>query len=92
MDSDRMFIEEMIPHHQDAVDMGEMALVKAEHPETPAARGEYHPRPDQGDQPYAGLVQDMVRYGCAGIPEPAGRRPWDDGAQCRTGAGGWEAP
>ena len=33
MDSDRMFIEEMIPHHQDAVDMGEMALVKAEHPE-----------------------------------------------------------
>jgi uncharacterized protein (DUF305 family) len=30
---DRMFIEEMIPHHQDAVDMGEMALTKAEHPE-----------------------------------------------------------
>jgi len=33
MDSDRMFIEGMIPHHQDAVDMGELALVKAEHPE-----------------------------------------------------------
>lgn len=30
---DRMFIEEMIPHHQDAVDMGELALTKAEHPE-----------------------------------------------------------
>ena len=33
MDSDRMFIEQMIPHHQDAVEMGELALVKAEHPE-----------------------------------------------------------
>ena len=33
MDSDRMFIEEMIPHHQDAIDMGNLALVKAEHPE-----------------------------------------------------------
>lgn len=32
-DSDRMFIEEMIPHHQDAVDMGNLALEKAEHPE-----------------------------------------------------------
>jgi uncharacterized protein (DUF305 family) len=33
MDSDRMFIEQMIPHHQDAVDMGELALVRAEHQE-----------------------------------------------------------
>jgi uncharacterized protein (DUF305 family) len=33
MDADRMFIEQMIPHHQDAVEMGELALVKAEHPE-----------------------------------------------------------
>ena len=33
MDSDRMFIEQMIPHHQDAVDMGELALTKAEHEE-----------------------------------------------------------
>lgn len=31
MDADRMFIEQMIPHHQDAVEMGELALVKAEH-------------------------------------------------------------
>jgi uncharacterized protein (DUF305 family) len=31
--SDRMFIEQMIPHHQDAVEMGELALTKAEHPE-----------------------------------------------------------
>ncbi len=33
MDSDRMFIEQMIPHHQDAIDMGNLALVRAEHPE-----------------------------------------------------------
>jgi len=33
MDSDRMFIEQMIPHHQDAIDMSNLALVKAEHPE-----------------------------------------------------------
>lgn len=30
---DRHFIENMVPHHQDAVDMAEIALVKAEHPE-----------------------------------------------------------
>lgn len=30
-DIDRHFIEEMIPHHQDAVDMSELALTKAEH-------------------------------------------------------------
>ena len=33
MDSDRMFIEQMIPHHQDAIDMANLALVRAEHPE-----------------------------------------------------------
>jgi uncharacterized protein (DUF305 family) len=33
MDVDRMFIEQMIPHHQDAIDMGNLALVRAEHPE-----------------------------------------------------------
>jgi len=33
MDSDRVFIEQMIPHHQDAIDMGNLALVRAEHPE-----------------------------------------------------------
>ena len=33
MDPDRMFIEQMIPHHQDAIDMGNLALVRAEHPE-----------------------------------------------------------
>ncbi len=32
-DIDRHFIEEMIPHHQDAVDMAELALTKAEHDE-----------------------------------------------------------
>ena len=32
-DADRMFIEQMIPHHQDAIDMGNLALVRAEHPE-----------------------------------------------------------
>ena len=32
-DPDRLFIEEMIPHHQDAVYMGNLALVKAEHKE-----------------------------------------------------------
>lgn len=32
-DMDRHFIEQMVPHHQDAVDMAEIALVKAEHPE-----------------------------------------------------------
>lgn len=31
--TDRYFIENMVPHHQDAVDMAEIALVKAEHPE-----------------------------------------------------------
>ena len=33
MDPDRMFIEQMIPHHQDAIDMANLALVRAEHPE-----------------------------------------------------------
>jgi uncharacterized protein (DUF305 family) len=32
-DLDRHFIEQMIPHHEDAVGMAELALVKAEHPE-----------------------------------------------------------
>ncbi|MCL5072208.1 MAG: DUF305 domain-containing protein [Actinobacteria bacterium] len=32
-DIDRHFIEEMIPHHQDAVDMAELAITKAEHDE-----------------------------------------------------------
>lgn len=31
--SDRMFIEQMVPHHQDAIDMAEIALERAEHPE-----------------------------------------------------------
>ncbi|QUS60901.1 DUF305 domain-containing protein [Synechocystis sp. PCC 7339] len=31
--TDQSFIEMMIPHHQDAIDMAEMALQKAEHPE-----------------------------------------------------------
>lgn len=30
---DRMFIEEMVPHHQDAIDMAGLAIEKAEHPE-----------------------------------------------------------
>lgn len=30
---DRHFIEQMIPHHQDAIAMGHLALEKAEHPE-----------------------------------------------------------
>jgi uncharacterized protein (DUF305 family) len=33
MDPDRMFIEQMIPHHQDAIDMANLALERAEHPE-----------------------------------------------------------
>jgi uncharacterized protein (DUF305 family) len=33
MDSDRVFIGQMIPHHQDAIDMGNLALVRAEHTE-----------------------------------------------------------
>lgn len=33
MDMDQEFIENMIPHHQDAVDMSNMALNKAEHPQ-----------------------------------------------------------
>jgi len=33
MDPDRMFIEQMIPHHQDAIDMANLALKRAEHPE-----------------------------------------------------------
>ncbi|MFH0915163.1 MAG: DUF305 domain-containing protein, partial [bacterium] len=32
-DIDRHFIEEMIPHHEDAVAMAELALTEAEHPE-----------------------------------------------------------
>ena len=32
-DMDRHFIEEMIPHHEDAVSMSELALTKAEHTE-----------------------------------------------------------
>jgi len=32
-DMDRHFIEEMIPHHEDAVTMSELALTRAEHPE-----------------------------------------------------------
>lgn len=30
---DAMFIEQMVPHHQDAIDMAEMAITSAEHPE-----------------------------------------------------------
>ncbi|MHB1017052.1 MAG: DUF305 domain-containing protein [Coriobacteriia bacterium] len=30
---DAMFIEEMIPHHEDAIAMAELALTRAEHPE-----------------------------------------------------------
>jgi uncharacterized protein (DUF305 family) len=30
---DAMFIEEMIPHHDDAIAMGELAITRAEHPE-----------------------------------------------------------
>jgi uncharacterized protein (DUF305 family) len=33
MDADRVFIEQMIPHHQDAIDMGTLALERAEHTE-----------------------------------------------------------
>jgi uncharacterized protein (DUF305 family) len=32
MDPDRMFIEQMILHHQDAIDIANLALEKAEHP------------------------------------------------------------
>jgi uncharacterized protein (DUF305 family) len=35
-DVDRHFIEEMIPHHQDAIDMAGLALQKAQHPELKA--------------------------------------------------------
>lgn len=30
---DAMFIEQMIPHHEDAIAMAELALIRAEHPE-----------------------------------------------------------
>jgi uncharacterized protein (DUF305 family) len=33
MDPDRVFIGQMIPHHQDAIDMANLALERAEHPE-----------------------------------------------------------
>jgi uncharacterized protein (DUF305 family) len=33
MDSDQVFIEQMIPHHQDAIDMGNLALLRSEHKE-----------------------------------------------------------
>ena len=33
MDADRVFIVQMIPHHQDAIDMGTLALERAEHTE-----------------------------------------------------------
>lgn len=32
-DMDAMFIEQMIPHHDDAIEMAELALSRAEHPE-----------------------------------------------------------
>jgi len=32
-DVDRHFIEQMIPHHEDAIAMADIALTKAEHPE-----------------------------------------------------------
>src|SRR6476660_4670136 len=32
-DADRSFIEQMIPHHQDAIDMANLALQKAQQPE-----------------------------------------------------------
>ncbi len=32
-DIDRHFMEQMIPHHEDAVAMAELALTRAEHPE-----------------------------------------------------------
>ncbi len=35
-DVDRHFIEEMIPHHQAAIDMADLALQKAQHPELKA--------------------------------------------------------
>lgn len=35
-DIDSHFIEEMIPHHQDAIEMSELALTKAEHEELKA--------------------------------------------------------
>lgn len=31
--TDAMFIEQMVPHHQDAIDMSELALTRAERPE-----------------------------------------------------------
>lgn len=31
--TDAMFIEQMVPHHQDAIDMSEIALTRAERPE-----------------------------------------------------------
>ena len=31
--TDAMFIEQMIPHHEDAIEMAELALSRAEHPE-----------------------------------------------------------
>lgn len=30
---ERMFIQEMVPHHQDAIDMADLAIENAEHPE-----------------------------------------------------------
>lgn len=32
-DVDAMFIQEMVPHHEDAIEMAELALTRAEHPE-----------------------------------------------------------
>ncbi len=40
MDKDRMFIEHMIPHHQDAVDMARLALEKSKRDEIKKLSGE----------------------------------------------------
>lgn len=39
-DVDRRFIEQMIPHHQDAVDMADLALQKAQRPEVKQLAGD----------------------------------------------------
>jgi uncharacterized protein (DUF305 family) len=89
MDPDRMFIEQMIPHHQDAIDMGNLALVRAEHPEI-RQLAETIIR-DQSRE--ISLMRDWYKawYGID-VPQYQGRaaggRVWGTGAGMMTGGMG----
>jgi uncharacterized protein (DUF305 family) len=89
-DAARWFIEEMIPHHEDAVAMADLALAQAEHPELKALAAEIKRVQTQeidqmrawhqqwyGTAPRPGVMQGHMR-GVMGDPAALnGARPFD---------------